>query len=827
MTITIAGTWTLSLEAGFARTWDFDTDEDLEFTKPITATYIVEGGAEEGGDTPEKPEGTFGFISTPAAGSDVDSFDRFTITFPNYVPTGDYGYMSAKTGKISFIAGDKTYSVGLGRADQPENGWAVSFTIPNPEDRFETLTFTEKGVYTMHFDAGAFVAYDDDDNVVEQTEAFDVTFTIGGAEIPAANPFAEYTSTPADGAVLESFEELAISFPKWTPASADGDIRVQTGRITLTHGEKTYTASRKLLAGEKSSFLFEFRENGQAVTFTEGGEYTINFAEGAFKDMDYDDNLDDILLADSEPFAIKFTIKEAPNPLAYTATPESGATIAMPTDNLTITYTWPNAKEVLNEVYDFQKDPLYGTETVGMRVLYSTEMISRVDDATTDYGYSIATTEDGNQIVLTFNKEIFKTNGTIKIEADQGIFTVDGKPCDAINYTLTVGEAVDFDCVITPAAGEEVTELSTFTISFPTATTAKFVEGAWVVMFGPRQMSQYSCEPVAGADVPTFKITFDPAPYIAGRYTLTIDEGAFIINGKYASKAISHSVTLLRTTPIDTTCTPSPAGPKVQADEWGTYVAFVFAPDEEVYSILGWADKITVKFDDVLLKTPGDYNIAFQGDGETYKVLINIEAGDYVGKTGTLSVDIPEGCFYVETEPFKGISKTWQVVAPHDYGFVLTPADGDKTASLSTVTILFPEAETAELPNLNYIALRTQDYFGGYYQVATDAKPFTGEDGAGVIVTFDPAPTTDGVYVLSADYGAFFIDDFSLTKAFSATYTLDKDYSGVENITAAENGLYTVYSIDGKLLLENAEAPALRSLAPGFYIVNGKKMAIR
>ncbi len=38
---------------------------------------------------------------------------------------------------------------------------------------------------------------------------------------------------------------------------------------------------------------------------------------------------------------------------------------------------------------------------------------------------------------------------------------------------------------------------------------------------------------------------------------------------------------------------------------------------------------------------------------------------------------------------------------------------------------------------------------------------------------------------------------------------------------------YTVYNAAGILLLNNADAAALRTLTPGLYIINGRKLMVK
>lgn len=52
-------------------------------------------------------------------------------------------------------------------------------------------------------------------------------------------------------------------------------------------------------------------------------------------------------------------------------------------------------------------------------------------------------------------------------------------------------------------------------------------------------------------------------------------------------------------------------------------------------------------------------------------------------------------------------------------------------------------------------------------------------------------------------------------------------YSGIDDVTAGDSGLYTVYNLQGMPLLREASADALRTLPEGLYIVNGRKTYLR
>ena len=93
-------------------------------------------------------------------------------------------------------------------------------------------------------------------------------------------------------------------------------------------------------------------------------------------------------------------------------------------------------------------------------------------------------------------------------------------------------------------------------------------------------------------------------------------------------------------------------------------------------------------------------------------------------------------------------------------------------------------------------------------------------------ITLKQPATADGNYVLSFNYGTFFLDGVTSSDSFQATYTVDSNYVGVGSVEAA-SAAATVISIDGRVVLRNADADAVRALAPGFYIINGKKTFIK
>ena len=69
-----------------------------------------------------------------------------------------------------------------------------------------------------------------------------------------------------------------------------------------------------------------------------------------------------------------------------------------------------------------------------------------------------------------------------------------------------------------------------------------------------------------------------------------------------------------------------------------------------------------------------------------------------------------------------------------------------------------------------------------------------------------------------------------MTGTFSSPviFSDSKDITGVKELNFDQNGDYEVYSVQGYLLFRGKNnADQLKALAPGIYIVNGKKLDVK
>ena len=81
-----------------------------------------------------------------------------------------------------------------------------------------------------------------------------------------------------------------------------------------------------------------------------------------------------------------------------------------------------------------------------------------------------------------------------------------------------------------------------------------------------------------------------------------------------------------------------------------------------------------------------------------------------------------------------------------------------------------------------------------------------------------------GIYELMTPKGLCWSNN-AMADAYALTIYYNM-VSGVEVLGTSEDA-YNVYRLDGVQVLRNAEASALGTLAPGIYVVNGKKIVIK
>ena len=645
---------------------------------------------------------------------------------------------------------------------------------------------TEAGEYTLTIPAGTFyeVAWDDKADGFAKvdggvsTAALTATYTIDPDMLAAVD---NISFVPAAGTTVKSIDVIRMVYNTLTPMDMYKGFNLDyDAQPTLSNG----TVSVPCMIGNDydaednlTLMIIPIDENWNETPVTEAGDWTLSIPAGIFS---YNGEFNQ---------AVEATFTVDPNQTIYPLSPAPGKV----TGSLSkITITFPSANSV---------------EYNDLVITLSGEGVNK---STTE----VLRGNASNVYVIDFGA-IILPDGSYTLTIPANAFTIDGATA---SEEITAVYNYSPSWVITPASGSELTELTGFTVEFPEATEAEFVGGSFSAMLvqGGRYAAGTSCVKVENAAHPTFKFTLMEGAQLPtnGKFTFSIEEGAFLIDGTESGE-MAAEYTYSPVVSLDYVADPSNG--TIVYDEYGFYWTFIFGEQFTVSPAAGYTGKITVKLGDKVLAPNSDYMTATEGN----MILMGVINPDAV-EAGTLSVSIEEGAFSISGTPSPAIEHTWEVVAPKEYSYTLTPDPDITTADLSKITVSFPEAETARLYVSSFVSL-TKGY---EYRGELTITEVAGAEVPTFEIAVANAPTEKGTYVFTARSGAFTLDESQASPEIQVEYTYD-EVTGITGVTVGTAGNVTVVTLDGKVIFENADKARLSELSAGFYIVNGKKVFLR
>ena len=254
--------------------------------------------------------------------------------------------------------------------------------------------------------------------------------------------------------------------------------------------------------------------------------------------------------------------------------------------------------------------------------------------------------------------------------------------------------------------------------------------------------------------------------------------------------------------------------------------------------------------------TPGDDgtgihdttpNIFADGDGvidwnesKRYLIMFDSQASDKFKQPGEYSLVIPQGVFVTETLPVMAGQINYVLLADavKEDGYSVSPEEGSLfgleglpaiTLTIENVSMLVDyEKNPAKLYGPDGELLKWASNY------PTVKQPQQTKNGTATL-TWTPSSAiewTKGTYsvVISAntiaiDAWADEVDPTFPSKDIVVTYIVD-DPSSVAIVGLEGADSYTVYTLDGKVVLLNAPAEKLVDLSSGLYIINGKKVKV-
>lgn len=216
-------------------------------------------------------------------------------------------------------------------------------------------------------------------------------------------------------------------------------------------------------------------------------------------------------------------------------------------------------------------------------------------------------------------------------------------------------------------------------------------------------------------------------------------------------------------------------------------------------------------------------------EGESYFdpiVACYVKLDTPITDAGTYTVEVPAGFFILGDQMMANSSKATSVTyvikgAEVPMEVTIDLAAGNVTEIPETLVVTFEGYD-----NVNNVDEPTLvDADGNSYPVHFD----WGTDWNQLNVVLDNgAITAEGVYTLTIPAGAVELGDPDKlnTEDIVFVYTIGNT-TAIDGLVGANGGKVTVYAVNGTVLLRDADAASVRSLAKGLYIINGKKVVIR
>lgn len=508
----------------------------------------------------------------------------------------------------------------------------------------------------------------------------------------------------------------------------------------------------------------------------------------------------------------------------WSFTPEAGSINDTPEDYAYIYLALPEAESL---------DSTPFKEGCGPWIKYNGNAVYETEDPeeTPGWMYTQTMATWGKPIIaIAISPSIFATPGELTITADAGAFTVDGdQPSPALEYAAKFGDVREYAYTLVPESNTEISNWETFTLTFTEAASVALNEDdGYITLNQGNAWAAITVDTEINGNTVILKPVSGSAP-LNGSLTLSVGAGTFILDGNQLSPEITATYTFKNDTPVDFTWQASPSGAVVNAG-YGVSGAIVFAEGMAV-SYGDNFEQIQIKFNDQVLE-PVNWS-----DESVMGYMINVESNMFMAAAmngelndsatdGTLAFVIPAGAITVNGVPTpEEITYSWNVVAKKNYTMELTPGNGDSVKELSEITIAFPEAETATLSQYfqnGWIAV-----YAGYQQagISTAVEAVEGAAHPAFKVTFNPV-TAAGNYKIRIQAGSFLLDGVQESKYTEIAVTVNPTMDGVEGIEAAD-GLFTVFNLQGILVIKEADAEALKALPAGVYIVNGKKVVLK
>lgn len=407
-----------------------------------------------------------------------------------------------------------------------------------------------------------------------------------------------------------------------------------------------------------------------------------------------------------------------------------------------------------------------------------------------------------------------------------------------LHYTIPEPAKNPFDTyTITPDGSSDVSNIGTVSLVFNNImlgtvvdmnkeTEVKLVNKTTGTEYIPKSVGFFEI-PGVFTDYANVKIIFDPAVTELGEYTLTVGAGLCSLDG-FESAEITRNFNIAEIPSVfrDWTITPGNGEEVKSIDKFVLTFPYATESVDQSYGDI----TLTLKGSETVI-TPTSCAIVYdQEKGEDVIGQYEITFEPAVTEAGTYVLNIPADKFLDFKNPAEQCSPEISVevtIAANPFGtYTLTPASMEEgLKEVSTVEVLFPaisaeQTVTYDEADVEKIGMRNVDNDQVISAIAIEQADT--DNGKLLTIRFAKA-ATDAKHILTIPAGILKLGEDS---NFMIEAIYDIEASGVA-LLVGENGTADVYDLNGRVILLNADADALRQLEGGLYIINGKKVVIR
>ncbi|MDE6272506.1 MAG: hypothetical protein K2M31_05820 [Muribaculaceae bacterium] len=367
---------------------------------------------------------------------------------------------------------------------------------------------------------------------------------------------------------------------------------------------------------------------------------------------------------------------------------------------------------------------------------------------------------------------------------------------------------------VTPAEGT-VESLETIVIAY-NGGLIKLAEGTTLKPYYnfAGETANYSFASVSAFDN-ELTLKFKAKTNEAGTYTVIVPEGLVLFTDDAAAPAVTLTYVIDEVV-ARPNITVEPAEGNVTSIP--QYLRILFDDYDEVGAGMGIA---TLSVNDQTPSNLGDLEYDWEDD-RLNLILQGTGANPEYTADGTYVFSFPAGYFSLGSEgaPSPAFTLTYTIgqINP-GYSATFDPEPG-VVKELSQVDVIFPDYEEATTGS----GTASISVNGAMFENLPDAMP-SFDVWNKVEQPLGKTYTENGVIEIFFPAGYFImVNGFDETPSqeMSIRYEIDNNV-GVTAVDIDAKS-YTVYSLSGVLLLENADREAFKALAPGLYIVNGVKI---